>query len=409
MKILVVTQYYFPEIGAASKRLTELSRLWKKQGHEVHVFTAIPNYPQGRIYAGYEENKSFVEEIEGITVFRNSVDLGGVGSKFSRIKSYLSFMMNSYKNIKKLPNDYDVVITSTGPVFLGFMGQYISKRKKIPNILEFRDITFKSLKATQYTNDVIINLIKKLELYFCKKAKHVITVTETYKNILVDNGIEIEKISTIPNGYLFDDSSGENINTNSIDSILEIINKERKKGKKVIGYFGTLGVSQKVEEVVEQFSKSNKYSVLIIGNGARERKIIELAENSNSVHVFESISSKEIQYLYSQVDFNLIKILNDPAFSGTIPSKLFEVIGNKGVPLYIGPKGDAQEIMCSINDYLYYEDVNSMFHFLEKSSLEELDNKQLKQRGKEILLSAYDRERHAEKYLGIMQRVKYEI
>lgn len=265
------------------------------------------------------------------------------------------------------------------------------------------------MKATKYTNDVIINLIKKLELYFCKKAKHVITVTETYKNILVDNGIEIEKISTIPNGYLFDESSGENINTNSIDSILEIINKERKKGKKVIGYFGTLGVSQKVEEVVEQFSKSNKYSVLIIGNGARERKIIELTENSNSVHVFESISSKEIQYLYSQVDFNLIKILNDPAFSGTIPSKLFEVIGNKGVPLYIGPKGDAQEIICSINDYLYYEDVNSMFHFLEKSSLEELDNKQLKQRGKEILLSAYDRERHAEKYLEVMQRVKYEI
>ncbi|MBM6769044.1 MULTISPECIES: glycosyltransferase family 4 protein [Bacillus cereus group] len=402
MRILVVTQYYYPEIGAASKRLTELTRLWEKQGHDVHVYTAIPNYPLGRVYKGYEENKSFIEEIEGITIFRNSVDRGKSESKFNKVKSYLSFMISSYKNVKKLLNNYDVVVTSVGPIFSGFIGHYISKRKKIPSVLEFRDITFKSLEATNYTNNIVINLMKKLELYFCKKANHVVTVTETYGRILEENGVGIGKMTTIPNGYLLDKE--EEINTSHIDHILKIINKEKEKERKIVGYFGTLGISQGIEEIVEQFLSVEKYTLLIIGNGSREQKIKKLAQDSDNIYVFGSVSSKGIQYLYSQVDFNLIKILNDPAFSGTIPSKIFEIIGNGGLPLYIGPQGEAQEIICSINSHLYYEDISSMLYFLECLSLNKVEVQQLKLKGKKLLLDRYNREKHAEIYLGVMNK-----
>ncbi|MGR6001549.1 glycosyltransferase [Bacillus cereus] len=209
-------------------------------------------------------------------------------------------------------------------------------------------------------------------------------------------------MTTIPNGYLLDKE--EEINTSHIDHILKIINKEKEKERKIVGYFGTLGISQGIEEIVDQFLNVEKYTLLIIGNGSREQKIKKLAQDSDNIYVFGSVSSKEIQYLYSQVDFNLIKILNDPAFSGTIPSKIFEIIGNSGLPLYIGPQGEAQEIICSINSHLYYEDISSMLCFLECVSLNKVEVQQLKLKGKKLLLDRYNREKHAEIYLGVMNK-----
>ncbi|EOQ11112.1 glycosyltransferase family 4 protein [Bacillus cereus] len=405
MKILVITQYYYPEIGAASKRLTELTQLWNQKGHDVHVYTSLPNYPQKAVYKGYENKKKIVENLEGITVYRNHAAIGGKDSKLNRIKTYLSFMINACKNANHLANDYDVVITSTGPIFSGLIGYYISKRKKIPNILEFRDITFKSLEATGYTNPIVIYLTKKLELFLSRQAKQVVTVTETYRENLVSNGIDFKKISVIPNGYAIKNNDCE-IDRHGIENILRTILDEKQKNKKIIGYFGTLGISQGIEHLVDKVRNLNGYSFFIIGEGAKKVHIEKLAIHTDNVFVFDAVTQQQIECLYDKVDFNLIKILNSKAFSGTIPSKLFEIIGNNGIPIYIGPEGDAQKIICTMHSNLYHKEIDSLLKFLEQAPTTEMDFKQIQETGKRILIETYDRQQHAGLYLELMNKIK---
>ncbi|WGU68938.1 hypothetical protein QIU19_03255 [Capnocytophaga canimorsus] len=49
MKVLIVTQYYYPE----NFKSTDLSFELQKRGYDVTVLTGLPNYPEGKIYKGY--------------------------------------------------------------------------------------------------------------------------------------------------------------------------------------------------------------------------------------------------------------------------------------------------------------------------------------------------------------------
>ena len=53
MKILLVSFYYYPELGAAPSRITNMAEGFIAEGAEVDVLTCLPNYPKGRIFDGY--------------------------------------------------------------------------------------------------------------------------------------------------------------------------------------------------------------------------------------------------------------------------------------------------------------------------------------------------------------------
>ena len=70
MKILIVTEHYWPEVGAASSRLANMAEGFKREGHEVDVLTTLPNYPEGHIFAGYKRRLWKREQHNDITLFR---------------------------------------------------------------------------------------------------------------------------------------------------------------------------------------------------------------------------------------------------------------------------------------------------------------------------------------------------
>ncbi len=70
MKILIVSSYYFPELGAAPSRITNMAEGLQKQGMEVDILTCLPNYPKGKIFDGYKGKFSLHEQHHGINIFR---------------------------------------------------------------------------------------------------------------------------------------------------------------------------------------------------------------------------------------------------------------------------------------------------------------------------------------------------
>jgi hypothetical protein len=87
MKILLITQYFYPENFKSNDIAFELA----KKGHKVTVLTGLPNYPEGKIYKGYGFFKRRNEEIEGVKVIRSLLIPRSKGGGIRLFLNYFSW------------------------------------------------------------------------------------------------------------------------------------------------------------------------------------------------------------------------------------------------------------------------------------------------------------------------------
>ena len=72
-KILILSQYFPPEIGAPQNRLFGLAKELQKINFKVTVLTALPNYPKMEIQENYKGLKTHFECIDGINTHRTCI------------------------------------------------------------------------------------------------------------------------------------------------------------------------------------------------------------------------------------------------------------------------------------------------------------------------------------------------
>ncbi|TNF00574.1 MAG: glycosyltransferase WbuB, partial [Bacteroidetes bacterium] len=129
MKILILTQYYPPEVGAPQNRLHELAIRLKAKGLEIEVLTALPNYPSMEIHKEYRNGKNREEVIDGIKVYRAGIFVSKSKGIIKRLLNYFSFVWTSYWRGRKL-GKYDFLLVESPPLFLGYSALRLSKRLK---------------------------------------------------------------------------------------------------------------------------------------------------------------------------------------------------------------------------------------------------------------------------------------
>jgi len=91
MRILIVSQYFYPELF----RINDFAQEFKSRGHKVTILTGIPNYPGGHYYEGYGVFKNNREIYQGIEIFRSPLIPRGSGSSIRLALNYLSFIIGS--------------------------------------------------------------------------------------------------------------------------------------------------------------------------------------------------------------------------------------------------------------------------------------------------------------------------
>lgn len=200
MKLLILTQYFPPEVGAPQNRLFELAVRLKKQGVDVTVLTAMPNYPQMKIYDGYENKQYYFEEIEDLPVHRASIYLPKSKSIIQRLLNYFSFVYNSAKVGKKHIGDVDVILCESPPLFLGYSALYLKRVKRAKLIFNVSDLWPESAeKLGVVTNKWMLKLAYNLEEKLYKKS---ILVTGQTQGICKNINERFPKIDTywLPNG-----------------------------------------------------------------------------------------------------------------------------------------------------------------------------------------------------------------
>jgi glycosyltransferase involved in cell wall biosynthesis len=347
MKILFITDNFFPEVNAPASRTYEHCKEWVNAGHEVTVITGVPNFPTGKVFPAYRNKLYQKQKIDGITVVRVWTFVSANDGFFLRVLDYISFMISS--SIAGVFMKKHTIIIGTSPQFFTIVAAYIISRiRNVPYIFELRDLWPESLRAVGLMKkSLIYNLLERIELFLYRKSLIIISVTNSFKEILISKGIPAEKIHVITNGV---DLS----NFKKVPKDISLLKQLYLEDKFITGYIGTLGMAHSLEtiiicaEIIEKRHKNTDIVFLFLGNGSKKESLVKLVKSKgiSNIKFIETVAKDQVSRYWSILDVSIIHLNNSPLFQTVIPSKIFESMG-MGIPILHGVSGESAEIIES--------------------------------------------------------------
>ena len=396
MNILILTQYYPPEIGAPQNRLSSLALSLKRGKHNVEILTTMPNYPKKEIFTEYRNLKYLEEKINNIKITRTSIYIPRNKSTLNLLLIYFSFVFSSIFQFRKKNKKFDYVICESPPLFLGVSALYLSKRLKAKLIFNVSDLWPESAERLGIIkNKIFLYPAYLLEWLIYKNAY---LVTCQTKGILKNINKRYPKVETywFPNGI---DKSILNFKKDKYFS-----QNFKKEGKKLIIYGGLLGHAQGLDTILKakKWIKKNYplindgLKIVFIGDGPEKIKLEKLNQSmeTNITFLPADIKSKFISKL-SSGDACIIPLRKLDIFKGAIPSKIFDALA-LGIPIILGVDGEARELFIEeANAGIFYKPEN--YQELAKGLIKiyrnkNLENKRLGKNGQAFVFNNFDRE-----------------
>jgi colanic acid biosynthesis glycosyl transferase WcaI len=325
MKILYVSQYFSPEMGAPAARVHELSREWVRLGHDVTVLTGFPNHPTGIIPAEYRGQLVRKEVVDGIKIVRAPIYAAANKGFVRRVLNYLSSFMSASTLGPVLTSRPDVII-GTSPQFLtAVAGLWLAAVKRVPFVFEVRDLWPRSIVevGAMRADSLAIRVLEKLERLLYRRADRIVAVTDSFVDAIAANGISPEKISVVTNG---------------VD--LELFRpRPRPEARAALGlpegflatYVGTHGMAHGLGLVLDVAKQVAAEGIrfLLVGEGAEKAalKARAAAEGIENVTFWDQQPRDRVAQIYAASDVCLVLLRDLPLFHAVIPSKIFEFMG----------------------------------------------------------------------------------
>ena len=344
MHILFLTDNFPPEGNAPATRTIEHASRWTANGHQVTVITGVPNFPEGRVFDGYNNRWYQTEEVIGVKVIRVKTYITANEGFAKRILDYMSFMVSGLIAglFVKKP---DVVVATSPQFFTAVAGWALSGLRRKPFVFELRDIWPASITAVgAMKKSKVIAALEKLELFLYRRATRIVSVTQSFKDELIQRGVDGEKIDVVLNGVDLTKYAKQIEKDGDFASTYEL------SGKFVAGYVGTHGMAHGLEHIVRAASllqDQDDIRIVFAGGGAaREAVEQEVAQlGLKNVVLIPRAPKEEMARLWSLCDVSLVNLRNADLFRTVIPSKIFESMG-MGIPMIVSmPQGEATEIV----------------------------------------------------------------
>ena len=405
MKIAFICQYFVPEIGAPSARVSEICREWVRAGHEVTVVTGLPNHPTGIIAPEYRGAIFRRETLDGMTVFRNWLYATPNEGFIKRTLSHLSFMLSTMVLTTPRLRGYDVIVVSSPAFFVVISAWVMSRLRGIPYVFEVRDLwpgIFIELGILR--NRTLIRVLEGVEMFLYRRAAKVVVVTHSFRDILIRRGLAASHVATITNG-VDTEAFRPGPRTNEIRAAHGLENKF------VVLYIGAHGISHALSAVLQSaqaLQHDRDIAFVFVGEGAEKRMLIEKAAQLGLTQVrFLPGQPKHLMSAwYAAADAVLVPLRNIPLFETFIPSKMFEIMACAR-PIVGSVRGEARTILERSEGALIVDPEDSAGIAAAVRSLK--DDPALGARlgaaGRRFVEAHYDRRALARQYLELLEAV----
>jgi glycosyltransferase involved in cell wall biosynthesis len=344
MKILLLTNYFPPEIGAASHLYYDLATKLVEQGHQVGVVTGFPRYniAKADLAAKYTTFAPLLtEHMGGVIVYRIKT---APFPKYIPIARGLDYLTVSASLLVRslLLERYDVVLVYSPPLFLGITAWVLQLSKNIPFVFNVQDIFPQSaIDLGLLTNKSLISIFSWLEarlyrvaaavtVHSAGNAQHVARVTtQTVKAVEMPNWVDTEAVRPGPRSNTFSQLHG-------LDA------------KFVVSFAGTLGYSQDLGVMVraaERLQDLPNLVMLIVGDGAQKEEWVAKSKHLANVQ-WLPMQSREVYPSVLQASDICLATLKAEVKTPVVPSKILSIMSaGKAILATMDLSGDAPDII----------------------------------------------------------------
>ena len=333
MKILFITQVFYPDTVSTSQHLWDLAQYLTKNGHNITVITSA--YP----YEEKQEKYSYYEEVKGVSIHRISQSKFGKSSPIFRVFDFFTFSVNiglKLLSIKK--KSYDLILGTTVPPLLPFQGALFSKIKKITFYYWVMDLQPElSIASNLIRKDSILaKFLTYIGNYSIKHSKKIFSLDSFMTGYLVGRGAKPKDIFTIPVWPIID----KLYNGKRIDNPFRI---EHGFGNKIVvmysgnhAFVHPLGT---LLNTIKLLKDDPRFLFVFVGGGVRKKDVTEF----NISHKLKNIIQlpfqprENIHNSLGSSDIQVV-IMGDNQVGFTHPNKIYGALYVGKPILYIGPR-----------------------------------------------------------------------
>lgn len=336
MKVLVVSFYYEPELGAAPSRITNLVKGLKALGVDVDVLTSLPNYPKGRIFEGYRRRFSMKENMEGVDVYRYWTYATVSKNPFKRVVSMTSYALTmwAFSFKRKLIKSYDCVIIQSPPIMVSASAVLLFKklfgRKTVLNVSDLWPGSAVELGFVR-KGSFYYKVLSSLERFIYKNANSVM-------------GQSCEIIEHVCNMF-----KGKRTflyrNLQPVEDMSAFVRTRNPRLK--IVYAGLFGVAQDMLSLLKAIDFVNlDVEMHLYGGGNQMDDIMSyIKDGDKNIWYHGYVSKQEMNEELKKYDVSIIP-LAAPIY-GAVPSKIFDLLP-AGIPILFSGAGEGARI---VKDY----------------------------------------------------------
>jgi len=408
VKILYVSQYFPPEMGAPAARAAELSRHWARDGHEVTVLTGFPNHPTGVVPSEYRSKfRRLVtrENLDGVNVVRTWLFPLPNRKAYERMLNYSSFCLSAASTGLFL-NRPDVVMASSPQLLVGLSGWWLAHWKRVPFVFEVRDLWPESLTAVGMGDhkSLLHRFLTKLAGFLYRNCDRVVVVTPAFADHLVQHWhTPREKISVVENGVEAELFSPQNTEPG-------LKRELGAEGKFVVSYIGTMGMAHGLETLLEAAARLQHSTpavlFLLVGEGAEKERMVSLARArglTNMRFVDQQPREKIPAYICAS-DACLVLLRKSEVFKTVIPTKMLEFM-SCARPVILGVDGQARRVVEDAQAGIFVEPENAtdLAQAVARLATDAGLRESLGRNGRRHILQRYSRQRTAKIYLEVLE------
>jgi glycosyltransferase involved in cell wall biosynthesis len=413
VKILYVSQYFPPEMGAPAARAAELSGHWARMGHDVTILTGFPNHPTGVVPPEWRarfRNFRDTEVIDGVRIERTWLWPLPNRKAHERIRSYASFCLSAAIRGATLASP-DVVIGTSPQLLVALCGWWLARSKRVPFVFEVRDLWPESLAAVGASaeGNILHRVLGAIAGFLYRRADRIVVVTPAFKAHLVQRWqVPAEKISIVENGVETDLFRPE-------PAAIAVRNdpKATTPDRFLICYVGTLGMAHGLETVIdcaEQLQRTLPNALLLlVGEGSEKQRIVEMAavRGLSNVEFLDQQPRHRIPAIVSASDLCLVTLKKTDLFKTVIPTKLLEYMACER-PVVIAVDGQARQIVEDADAGIFVSpgDSHALADAICNLAHDPERRRQMGANGRRYILAHLSRERTARKYIAVLQQLQ---
>jgi len=411
VRILYITQYFAPEMGAPSVRVYQLARHWVGCGHEVTVLTGFPNHPTGRVYPGYRSRIwRFVstEDMNGVKVVRTWLLPRPNRRAWDRILTATSFMASACVTGPLLPR-FDVAIATSPQLLVGIAGWWRRLIRGTPLVFEVRDLWPESIVGVGLSSEgsFFVRGLAGLARLLYAKADRVVAVNEAIRlHLEQKERLTPEKLAVIPPGV---DTAA--FNPPEDRSVLR--DRWNVEGRFVVAYVGTHGQAHDLKVVLDAAAALEPQTpdvlFMLVGEGADKRRLQRIVSDRNLTNVrFEAQQPlAQIPGILAASDVCLAHLRPSPVFETAVPTKLLEYMACRR-PIISNVQGEAARLLneAKAGQTIPPRDAEALAHAILSLRGDPPARDAMGRRGSEYVARHRSWSRLAEKYLNLLGQIE---